>query len=119
MSTSLRRASLTRILVFFCNDPATTEIYTPLYTLSLHDALPICLHVMLVGDDHAAVGDLPVAAQPEQRQHAEPGMRLHDAPLLVRQAALLVEHLEGHARLTDVVEQRRDPQVVQLQLGEA
>src|SRR5688572_32385309 len=26
------------ILVFFFNDPATTEIYT----LSLHDALPIC-----------------------------------------------------------------------------
>src|SRR5213080_5589512 len=26
---------------FFFNDPATTEIYTPLYTLSLHDALPI------------------------------------------------------------------------------
>src|SRR5438034_10063379 len=25
-------------LSFFCNDPATTEIYT----LSLHDALPIC-----------------------------------------------------------------------------
>jgi len=31
----------------------------------------------------------------------------------------LVEHLEGHAGLADVVEQRRDPQVVQLQLGEA
>src|SRR5213080_5087942 len=26
---------------FFFKDPATTEIYTPLYTLSLHDALPI------------------------------------------------------------------------------
>src|SRR6186713_2543978 len=26
---------------FFFNDTATTEIYTPLYTLSLHDALPI------------------------------------------------------------------------------
>src|SRR6186713_1443708 len=28
-------------LLFFFNDTATTEIYTPLYTLSLHDALPI------------------------------------------------------------------------------
>src|SRR5213080_5591630 len=28
--------------IFFFNDTATTEIYTPLYTLSLHDALPIC-----------------------------------------------------------------------------
>src|SRR6186713_3716245 len=26
---------------FFFNDTAPTEIYTPLYTLSLHDALPI------------------------------------------------------------------------------
>src|SRR5210317_1926213 len=26
---------------FFFNDPATTEIYTLSYTLSLHDALPI------------------------------------------------------------------------------
>src|SRR3546814_20126506 len=29
------------IFVFF-NDTATTEIYTYLHTLSLHDALPIC-----------------------------------------------------------------------------
>src|SRR5881394_2417885 len=28
--------------VFFFNDTATTEIYTGWYTLSLHDALPIC-----------------------------------------------------------------------------
>src|SRR5213594_3535134 len=26
---------------FFFNDPATTEIYTSVHTLSLHDALPI------------------------------------------------------------------------------
>src|ERR1039457_506164 len=31
---------------FFFNDPATTEIYT----LSLHDALPICINVALVFD---------------------------------------------------------------------
>src|SRR6186713_3656675 len=28
------------VFFFFFNDTATTEIYTPLYTLSLHDALP-------------------------------------------------------------------------------
>src|SRR5205809_7630757 len=33
----LRGASVIAIIVFFFNDPATTEIYT----LSLHDALPI------------------------------------------------------------------------------
>src|SRR5213080_5470100 len=29
------------LVLFFFNAKATTEIYTPLYTLSLHDALPI------------------------------------------------------------------------------
>src|SRR3546814_8564171 len=29
------------LFVFFFNDTATTEIYTYLHTLSLHDALPI------------------------------------------------------------------------------
>src|SRR3546814_10834931 len=29
------------VLIFFFNDTATTEIYTFLHTLSLHDALPI------------------------------------------------------------------------------
>src|SRR5881628_655698 len=28
--------------LFFFNDPATTESYTSVNTLSLHDALPIC-----------------------------------------------------------------------------
>src|SRR5213594_5110493 len=28
--------------LFFFNDTATTEIYTSVHTLSLHDALPIC-----------------------------------------------------------------------------
>src|SRR5881275_2519360 len=33
------------LFFFFFNDTATTEIYTVPYTLSLHDALPICLYV--------------------------------------------------------------------------
>src|SRR6056300_1179466 len=37
------RQSLT--LFFFFNDTATTEIYTNLNTLSLHDALPISSHI--------------------------------------------------------------------------
>src|SRR3546814_11763035 len=32
---------------FFFNDTATTEIYTYCHTLSLHDALPICLVLVL------------------------------------------------------------------------
>src|SRR6056300_2102950 len=31
------------VFFFFFNDTATTEIYTNLNTLSLHDALPICI----------------------------------------------------------------------------
>src|SRR5947209_17398446 len=40
------------LLYFLLNDPATTEIYT----LSLHDALPICLR-RTRGDDPAVVQD--------------------------------------------------------------
>src|SRR6056300_496464 len=35
------------LMFFFFNDTATTEIYTNLNTLSLHDALPICLRLRL------------------------------------------------------------------------
>src|SRR3546814_16601675 len=35
-------------VVFFFNDTATTEIYTYVHTLSLHDALPICIHMRRV-----------------------------------------------------------------------
>src|SRR6056300_1290579 len=33
------------LMFFFFNDTATTEIYTNLNTLSLHDALPISSHI--------------------------------------------------------------------------
>src|SRR3546814_17795788 len=32
-------------IFFWFNDTATTEIYTSLHTLSLHDALPICVQL--------------------------------------------------------------------------
>src|SRR3546814_19521258 len=41
---------------FFFNDTATTEIYTYGHTLSLHDALPICLE-----PQPARAGLLPLA----------------------------------------------------------
>src|SRR3546814_17158216 len=34
-------ANMMRLFIFFFNDTASTEIYTYLHTLSLHDALPI------------------------------------------------------------------------------
>src|SRR3546814_11496545 len=36
---------------FFCTDPATTEIYTYLHTLALHDALPIPLPLVPIVRD--------------------------------------------------------------------
>src|SRR3546814_12748073 len=54
---------------FFCNDTATTEIYTDGHTLSLHDALPIselladpgrCIHI---GDRESDIYELFCAAR--------------------------------------------------------
>src|SRR5260370_29154201 len=52
----LTRCSRASFFVFFFNDTATTEIYT----LSLHDALPISDAVLLVNEDR---GHLVAAAQ--------------------------------------------------------
>src|SRR5258708_31418472 len=53
---------------FFFNDTATTEIYT----LSLHDALPICFDFAILRSAMAA----PVtAAFPERSDSTEPGGR--------------------------------------------
>jgi hypothetical protein len=43
-------------LFFFFNDTATTEIYTPSNTLSLHDALPICRRTVGLGYRRANAG---------------------------------------------------------------
>src|SRR5246127_248402 len=76
-----------RLFFFFFNDTATTEIYT----LSLHDALPISLHETRHG--HAARFDLPIG-DPAGLQHfqtvisesqlaAAPGFPGHAAALLL------------------------------------
>src|SRR2546430_17591862 len=72
--------------IFFFNDTATTEIYT----LSLHDALPICVHGFDFGDGRAAV-------RPADHGTDDPG----EGPGIVaaRGAAFhLVDDLEGDAR---------------------
>src|SRR3989449_7118149 len=61
-------------LFFFFNDTATTEIYT----LSLHDALPISLGGGLVPGDHAQDGRLPAAARAQQTAVATVGDRQID-----------------------------------------
>src|SRR5210317_1237786 len=45
---------------FFFNDTATTEIYTLSYTLSLHDALPIC---------HIQKSRMPSSACDKKKEH--------------------------------------------------
>src|SRR6186713_3650389 len=52
---------------FFFNDTATTEIYTPLYTLSLHDALPIGNSFAI--DDDNGVYVVTDAAQYRSEEH--------------------------------------------------
>src|SRR3546814_5421444 len=55
------------VSVFFFNDTATTEIYTYLHTLSLHDALPIFLrgssdpHIRLAEMDQKGIDILVVS----------------------------------------------------------
>src|SRR5258706_441895 len=76
-STSTRAVSSNPNFVtrhyFFFNDTATTEIYT----LSLHDALPICQHEVLERPDPLAMlDDLPVDAVRVAGEHQALGHRL-------------------------------------------
>src|SRR2546429_6471407 len=64
--------SLFRFLFFFFNDTATTEIYT----LSLHDALPILALGLLDVVDPAGVVTHGVGAQPEDFGVAPVELRL-------------------------------------------
>src|SRR3712207_8045764 len=64
-----RRSSANELslVVIFFNDTATTEIYT----LSLHDALPISFHLpdhLFRGRDHIRVIDLAVEAKRRDRK---------------------------------------------------
>src|SRR6266480_8057568 len=54
---------------FFCNDTATTEIYT----LSLHDALPICVRAGVGDGIHLEANQLalPRGAEPDVRSEEQ------------------------------------------------
>src|SRR3546814_15888455 len=86
------------LIVFFFNDTATTEIYTYLHTLSLHDALQSCedrigRHRQLV----SGIEDQPVAAgqqhvlrpQPRRDPHPHEGGRA--LPIILRRITVLEE----------------------------
>src|SRR3546814_8169312 len=55
------------LFLFFFNETATTEIYTYLHTLSLHDALPIFVH-----EGNASVSAVWLF-QPRHRYSGSPG----------------------------------------------
>src|SRR2546427_13103334 len=74
-SARIRHAGLVRhrvVLFFFFNDTATTEIYT----LSLHDALPISLS--LRGAAEAISAEVAASRTPRNDSSAPPGS--HAAP---------------------------------------
>ena len=58
-------------MLFRSNDTATTELYTLLYTLSLHDALPICSAAW----DRAATECVPAGAGSPPVEDRAPGRR--------------------------------------------
>src|SRR5881398_3611800 len=56
------------LFFFFFNDPATTEIYTLSDTLSLHDALPICVrHNRLCNSE--PLNNIAICRLPSQRSN--------------------------------------------------
>src|SRR2546430_12363117 len=83
------------LMLFFCNDSATTEIYT----LSLHDALPIYFnaHRLLRAIDHnTLLSKLPVSgqAQPNETMHTE-----EDLNFIYRRSAEHTSELQSQSIL--------------------
>src|SRR3712207_7115604 len=101
MCMSRSERAMCSIFLFFFNDTATTEIYT----LSLHDALPICVHVdqQLVAGD-AGVVDHDVHSRSYARASPLPQVRderseEHTSELQSRQylvCRLLLEKKKKH-----------------------
>src|SRR5881409_4486739 len=56
---------------FFFKDPAPPEIYTWVYTLSLHDALPICKRLLSVTAILCGIGPGAVVAAKNQARSEE------------------------------------------------
>src|SRR5262249_60899377 len=81
----------TYLLSFFFNDTATTDIYT----LSLHDALPISHDGRQLGRQLDASGDPVLAQFPTQRPQRRPG-HLVDVDRLLFAIDLAEQRSEEH-----------------------
>ena len=77
-------------------------------------AFEVDSHVMLVGRDHTPIGDGTVPSETEQRYRALRWVELHGKPLLSREPVRLVQHLDGDAGLSNIVEKRSHAEVVAL-----
>src|SRR2546429_8946435 len=76
------------LIFFFFNDTATTEIYT----LSLHDALPICSHEEIIRQLRGPVGSA-VAVSVVRSGAAQPGnLRLQRALVIIPTVTRSEEH---------------------------
>src|SRR5256885_8355601 len=105
------------MIFFFFNDTATTEIYT----LSLHDALPICV-VELVGQGQFSADDaqhaLEFRGQDLQALVDRKSTRLNSSHLVISYAVFCLKKKKKNAfdlRLADTW-WNRDPSVVQSHL---
>src|SRR3546814_12814477 len=93
---------------FFFNDTATTEIYTYLYTLSLHYALPICLILPTAGNTTIlVVDDNEDLVALFQRYLGGHRINVLGATVGAEAVALAIKHLP-HAILVDVMMPHQD-----------
>src|SRR3712207_7094698 len=69
------------MVLFFFNDPATTEIYT----LSLHDALPISAVVEVHDDRSGRPAERPLARRDPPQHRVAPRSEEHTSELQSRQ----------------------------------
>src|SRR6188508_78 len=89
------------LFFFFFNDPATTEIYTAQYTLSLHDALPIWYEHHVISGNYR-LGEFQGAVLNGQLDRLEPQTATRDA-----NGARLARRLQS---LPGLFPQRRPPE---------
>src|SRR5256886_4000047 len=102
IKTGLRRGVINIRFFFFFNDTATTEIYT----LSLHDALPICWFLPSLERLQDLDDGWPQQHHPQHREdashHREDHARRRLGGTFLSALALAATHLRGlHAQQAD------------------
>src|SRR5258708_31767592 len=86
------------VFFFFFNDTATTEIYT----LSLHDALPISLSRSFRSDSHTrAYPRVPLLRAPRPRRRDRKSTRLNSSHQIISYAVFCLKKKKKDAPNTD------------------